>query len=65
MAVNLLDIPFTIGHLYGNPPGPGNPDGCNELLDANGDANVNLLDILYLIAFLYNHPAGPGPVCYS
>lgn len=65
LAVNLLDILYTIGHLYNNPPGPGNPNGCDELLDANGDASVNLIDILYLIGFLYNHPAGPGPVCPS
>lgn len=65
LAVNLLDILYTIGHLYNNPPGPGNPNGCSELLDANGDTNVNLIDILYLIGFLYNQPAGPGPVCPS
>ncbi len=63
LNVNLIDILYTIAHLYNDPPGPGNPMGCDELLDANGDTNVNLIDILYLISYRYNSPPGPEPVC--
>jgi hypothetical protein len=62
-AVNLIDILYLIAHKYNDPPGPGNPDGCDELLDANGDGAVNLQDILYLIDYRYNSPPGDAPVC--
>lgn len=62
-AVNLIDILYLIAYKYNSPPGPGNPDGCDELLDANGDHAVNLLDILHLIAYKYNSPPGAEPVC--
>ncbi len=61
--VNLLDILFLIDYKYGNPPGPGNPGGCDELLDTNGDGTVNLLDILRLIDYKYGQPPGSEPVC--
>jgi hypothetical protein len=61
--VNLIDILYLIAYKYNDPPGPGNPSGCDELLDANGDGAVNLLDILLLIAYKYNNPPGDAPVC--
>ena len=62
-AVNLIDILYLIAYKYNTPPGPNNPNDCDELLDANGDNAVNLIDILYLIAYKYNTPPGPAPVC--
>ncbi len=62
-AVNLLDILHLIAYKYNTPPGPGNPDDCDELMDATGDTAVNLIDILYLIAYKYNTPPGPAPIC--
>lgn len=62
-AVNLIDILYLIAYKYSIPPGPGNPDGCDELLDVNGDYAVNLVDILYLISYKYDSPAGPAPIC--
>lgn len=61
--INLIDILYLIDHKYGNPPGPGNPGGCDELLDASGDGAVNLVDILWLIAYKYGQPPGAEPVC--
>ncbi len=61
-TVNLLDILFLIGYLYGDPAGAANED-CPELMSPNGDSEINLLDILYLIAYKYNSPPGPAPVC--
>ncbi len=62
-AVNLIDILYLIAFKYNDPPGPGNPAGCDEFMDGNGDGNVNLLDILYLISYKYDSPPGPAPIC--
>ncbi|UCD17137.1 MAG: hypothetical protein JSV44_11905 [Candidatus Zixiibacteriota bacterium] len=69
-AINLLDILQIIAFVYQDPVGdPPNPNGCNALLDANGDGTVanptiNLLDILDEIAHVYQDPVGePVLVC--
>lgn len=59
--VNLLDILYLIGYLYGDPPGPGPLPP--EAGDVNDDGGANLIDILYLISYLYTVPPGPAPVC--
>jgi hypothetical protein len=61
--VNLLDILWLISYKYNNPPGPGSPIGCNELLNADGNGGIDLVDILWLIGYKYNLPPGPAPVC--
>ena len=69
-AINLLDILQVIAFVYQEPVGdPPNPDGCNALLDVNGDGpdvnnpTINLLDILALIAHVYQEPVGDPVLC--
>jgi hypothetical protein len=69
-AINLLDILQVIAFVYQDPVGdPPNPNGCNALLDANGDGpdvstpTINLLDILDLIAHVYQEPVGEPILC--
>jgi len=69
-AINLLDILQVIAFVYQEPVGdPPNPNGCNALLDANGDGTdvdapvINLLDILALIAHVYQEPIGDPVLC--
>jgi len=69
-AINLLDVLHIIGFVYQTPVGePHNPDGCDALMDANGDGSsaetpvVNLLDILAMIAHIYQDPIGDPILC--
>lgn len=55
--VNILDITFLIGWIYGGGP----PPPCCYEADANGDCSINILAITYLIVYLYQ--GGFGPVC--
>lgn len=68
--VDLLDILMAINYLYTEPIGePHNPNGCDALLDANGDGTwsddpiINLLDILQLIGHVYTGDYGDPPNC--
>ncbi|MBN2227450.1 MAG: hypothetical protein JW763_08800 [candidate division Zixibacteria bacterium] len=69
-AINLLDVLWIIGVLYQEPFGePHNPNGCDALMDANGDGIsvtapvINLLDVLALIAHIYQDPIGQPILC--
>jgi hypothetical protein len=57
--INILDITYLIGYLYGGGPAP------EPLIaaDNNADQVVNILDITYLIAYLYLN--GPEPICFE
>jgi hypothetical protein len=58
-SINLLDVVYLIGYLYGNGPAP----ECYHEGDADGNGFINILDITYLIGYLY--AGGPAPVCPS
>lgn len=49
--VNLVDILYIIGFLYGNPPGPAPIP--REAADVNADTKINLIDIVTLIDNIY------------
>ncbi|MBN2226827.1 MAG: hypothetical protein JW763_05640 [candidate division Zixibacteria bacterium] len=70
LVINLLDILHVISYVYQEPPGyPPNPEGCDALLDCNGDGvdvenpTINLLDILAMIEHIYQDPVGSPVMC--
>jgi len=59
--VNIGDVTYLIGYLFGIPPGPEPP--CRDEGNTNGDAEdkINIGDITYLIDYLFGTPLGPAP----
>jgi len=57
-GVNISDITFLVGYLFGGGPAP----DPIEAGSVNGDPNINISDITYLVGYLFG--GGPAPVCY-
>lgn len=55
--INISDITFLIGRIFGGGPAP----KCADEADANGDNSVNVADVTYLISRIF--AGGPEPQC--